>query len=60
LKLDNILISKVDDQNNYDVKIADFGLAVELPKYGLKIQFEKCGTPSNIAPEIFSGNGYDT
>ncbi len=42
------------------MKIADFGLATFLPKVGTKKIFQKCGTPNNIAPEIFTGIGYDT
>jgi serine/threonine protein kinase len=34
IKLDNILISQVDDKSQYDVKIADFGLATEMPEAG--------------------------
>jgi serine/threonine protein kinase len=31
IKLDNILISKVEDGESYDIKIADFGLARFMP-----------------------------
>ena len=31
IKLDNILITKVEDGESYDVKIADFGLACFMP-----------------------------
>lgn len=50
LKLDNILINKVSE-GEYDVKIADLGLAVKLPPFGQNLQ-ELCGTPRYIAPEI--------
>jgi serine/threonine protein kinase len=32
IKLDNILISKVEDGESYDIKIADFGLARFMPQ----------------------------
>jgi serine/threonine protein kinase len=35
IKLDNILISEVDDEHLISVKIADFGLATEIPSSGL-------------------------
>jgi calcium-dependent protein kinase len=46
------------------VKIADFGLACFIPKSSKEetkqiLLFEKCGTPCYVAPEIFSGKGYD-
>ena len=34
IKLDNILITKIDEEYQYYVKIADFGLATEMPKNG--------------------------
>lgn len=53
LKPENlILVSKEDD---FDVRIADFGLATIMNKP----LFERCGTPGFVAPEILSGKGYD-
>lgn len=31
IKLDNILIKKIEDQDSFDVKVADFGLARFMP-----------------------------
>ncbi|TNV83072.1 hypothetical protein FGO68_gene7867 [Halteria grandinella] len=56
IKLENVLIDQVSE-NIYDVKIADFGLACLLPQNGQKL-YEKCGSPSYIAPEILKGEGY--
>lgn len=56
IKLDNILINKISE-NEYDVKIADFGLAIKLPENGTATLTEVCGTPSYIAPEILRGQG---
>ncbi|CDW83189.1 serine threonine protein kinase [Stylonychia lemnae] len=52
LKLDNILLN-TNEFGKYEIKIADFGLAVSL-KQSEKI-FKKCGTPTYIAPEILRG-----
>ena len=71
IKLDNILVKKIEDQESFDVKVADFGLARFMPfeeaKSSNKITrspikqkiFQKCGTPCYIAPEIFCDKGYD-
>lgn len=32
IKIDNILINKVDTNDEYDVRIADFGLAIFTPR----------------------------
>lgn len=56
LKLDNVLINKVSEKE-YDVKIADFGLARRLPENG-RLLMDVCGTPSYIAPEILHQRGY--
>lgn len=50
IKIDNILINQVDTNDEYDVRIADFGLAIFTPKDELIAQ--KCGTPGYVAPEI--------
>ena len=49
LKLDNILLNS-STQGNFDVRIADFGLASTL-KENSKLQL-RCGTPTYIGPEI--------
>ena len=59
IKLDNVLINKVDEEE-FNVKIADFGLAIFLPEEHVELLFEKCGTPCYVAPEILRGDGYST
>jgi serine/threonine protein kinase len=56
IKLDNILISKITD-GEYDVKIADFGLARLLPPRDERL-YDICGTACYIAPEVFDEKGY--
>jgi serine/threonine-protein kinase CHEK2 len=56
IKLDNILIKSIENKTEYEIRIADFGLAIFTPKNELLKQ--KCGTPGNVAPEVFSGVGY--
>ena len=51
IKLDNILIRSIADYNEYEVRIADFGLAQFTPKNEMLKQ--KCGTPGYVAPEVF-------
>ena len=51
IKMENILIN-----NNYEIKIIDFGFALYNPEH--KIQNIFCGTPKYIAPEILKGKGY--
>ena len=60
IKLDNVLINKIEE-GEFNVKIADFGLATFLPEGNHKPMLdEKCGTPCYVAPEILSDEGYDT
>ena len=43
--------------NDYDVRIADFGLATFIkPNEKLKL---RCGTPGYVAPEVLEDVGYD-
>ena len=51
IKLENILINQISE-GQYDVKIADFGLAAILTDNDDQILTEKCGTPCYVAPEI--------
>ena len=51
IKMENILMN-----NNYEIKIIDFGFALYNPEH--KIQNFFCGTPKYIAPEILKGKGY--
>ncbi|XP_070506281.1 serine/threonine-protein kinase S6KL [Chironomus tepperi] len=52
LKSENILLDE-----NYHIKLIDFGLSKWL-KQGQRT-FTICGTKNSMAPEIFTGNGYD-
>ena len=55
IKLENILINKVDE-DEYDIRVADFGLATFTPD-DEHISY-KCGTPGYVAPEILKGEDY--
>lgn len=57
LKLENVLLNS-KDEGEFEIRIADFGLACEI-KPGT-LNYQKCGTPSYIAPEVLIGNGYTT
>ena len=50
IKPDNILLESI--KNDYDVRIADFGLATLINEN--EILYKRCGTPGFIAPEIIS------
>ncbi|CAF0742300.1 unnamed protein product [Adineta steineri] len=51
IKLSNLLLT-----DTYDVKIADFGLAKQLPSKREQTNETMCGTPNYISPEIASRN----
>ncbi len=51
IKLENILLKSKD--NDYEIKLADFGLSTTLDNIEL---FKKCGTPGYVAPEILSNS----
>ena len=51
LKPDNVLINSIEDNSEYEIRIADFGFAVFTPKDQLLTH--KCGTPGYVAPEMF-------
>ena len=57
LKLDNILVNQIE-KGLFDVRVADFGLAIIHSAAEGKLNL-KCGTPGYIAPEIFTGHGYN-
>lgn len=57
LKLQNILVKSKDKE--FDLRIADFGLATEMPSDGSKLT-RKCGSPGYTAPEMLRGEGYTT
>lgn len=50
IKPDNILLESA--KNDYDIRIADFGLATLVND--TNILYKRCGTPGFIAPEIIS------
>ena len=52
IKPDNVMVAK-----NNRIKLIDFGLSAVVNK-GNKLG-EVCGTPHYMAPELFSGIGYD-
>lgn len=56
IKLDNILINTIADKSDYDIRVADFGLAAFSPNDELLCH--KCGSPGYVAPEVFKGKGY--
>jgi serine/threonine protein kinase len=53
IKLDNVLINSIEDKCDYEIRVADFGLASFNPKEDLLTH--KCGSPGYVAPEIFRG-----
>ncbi|CAB54507.2 Serine/threonine-protein kinase zyg-8 [Caenorhabditis elegans] len=56
VKLENLLIVK-DEFGELGVKLADFGLAAEMPKdFGVLSTI--CGTPTYVAPEVLNKTGY--
>lgn len=42
--------------DEYEIRIADFGLAMRLNVK--QVLFERCGTPTYIAPEVLRSKGY--
>lgn len=56
IKLENILISSIEDRSEYDIRIADFGLAIFTPE-DEKVS-GKCGSPGYVAPEVFKTQFY--
>ena len=54
LKPENLILK--DNENDWDVKIADFGLATTISGDFL---FKRCGTPGYVAPEILADEKYD-
>lgn len=57
IKLDNILITRIEEQVHYEIRIADFGLAA-FTKEGENLT-HRCGSPGYVAPEILKGYPYN-
>ena len=57
IKPDNILIKSIENQSEYEVKVADLGLASFVDQNEESLT-KKCGTPGYVAPEIFTSQGY--
>lgn len=55
IKPENLILKGLE--NNYDVKIADFGLATVVAQS--EYLFRRCGTPGYVAPEILADEKYD-
>ncbi len=55
LKLPNILFNS-GEERNLDLRVGDFGLAVQIIEK--EVLFQKCGTPTYIAPEVLNNLGY--
>ena len=51
IKPDNILVQSIEEKTDYQIRIADMGLAAFTPND--EILKHKCGTPGYVAPEIF-------
>ena len=56
IKLDNILISTIEDDTSTEIRIADFGLAAFTPRD--EYITHRCGSPGYVAPEILKGRPY--
>ena len=56
LKPENLILAS--KENDYALKIADFGLASEI-KTGENL-FLRCGSPGYVAPELLEDQGYNT
>lgn len=47
LKPENIILK--DNSDDFDIKLADFGLAATISS---ELSIRRCGTPGYVAPEI--------
>ncbi|VDD91458.1 unnamed protein product [Enterobius vermicularis] len=56
VKPENLLVYNCPYTGNLQLKLADFGLAVEMTGQPLMVI---CGTPTYVAPEVLSEFGYD-
>ena len=56
LKPENLILAS--KENNWDLKIADFGLATIIKDPSKKL-YLRCGSPGYVAPELLREQGYD-
>lgn len=56
LKPENLILAEKD--NDYNLKIADFGLASYIA-IGEKLNL-RCGSPGYVAPELLEDKGYNS
>ena len=56
LKPENLLLAS--KENNWDLKIADFGLATVIDDNETKL-YLRCGSPGYVAPELLQEKGYN-
>ena len=56
IKPENLILKDAD--NDWNVKIADFGLATTVNPNG-EYLFKRCGTPGYVAPEVLADAKYD-
>ena len=56
LKPENLILAS--KENNWDLKIADFGLATIIKDPSKKL-YLRCGSPGYVAPELLREYGYD-
>lgn len=54
LKPENLILASKD--NDYNLKIADFGLASFIGK--TEMLYLRCGSPGYVAPELLEDKGY--
>ena len=55
IKPENLILK---DDDEYEIKLADFGLAEKIDKK--ELLFKRCGTPGYVAPEVLEDKKYDT
>ena len=58
LKPENLLLK--DEDNDHEIKLADFGYAVRIDSPDFEDLIDQCGTPGYVAPEIITHLPYGT
>lgn len=56
LKPENLILASKD--NDYNLKIADFGLAAFIQNG--ELLYLRCGSPGYVAPELLDDRGYNS